>query len=138
MTHTWPEIQLTMSEVDDGLLVEQEIIGGPMLYKARGWKLTPELILFVDICIRHGLRFALQNSHPKLIYRGVDGKGAPYISFGREYGDGWLCSTLGGYGSKLPVMDLSRILIRNRTGFEQQLNDANLPYDLEGGVSKAV
>ena len=138
MKREWPEIKLTMSEIDGGVLIEQEISHDHMLYKARGWKITAQLVLFVDLCIQHGLTFAIQNSHPQPKHRGRDSDGAPYISFGREYVDGWLFSTRGGYGGALPDTILGHILIRNRARYEQRLKDATLSYSLEVGSNNHI
>jgi hypothetical protein len=88
----WPEADLQLEEVDDGLLVSQ----GERTYLARKWRLTPELCQYVNLCLEHGLRYVIrydarsgQALHPREENLNI-AKGAQYLDFSRSKYDRWV------------------------------------------------
>jgi hypothetical protein len=87
----WQKVGLELTEVPQGLLVRQEMGGQSRVYIARGFRLTADVIEFVERCMAYGLVCAIQKGHPRKGNLGEDGEGADYLSFSTKHEELWIC-----------------------------------------------
>lgn len=83
----WESIDLTISEVSDGLIITQ--CGES--YLAKHWELSNEVISVIDKAIEHGLTCLIRHSHPKKNNRlPANKRGVKYIGFSQFPEESWV------------------------------------------------
>lgn len=135
MKQNWPEIGLELVEITQGLRVRQGLNGQSLAYVARGFRLTAEILNFVELCIESGLVCAIQNNHPRKENLGEDGKGVDYLSFSKIHDELWVCCmdsrSFQGGQEKGKLVDIG---IRKQ--YSKALIDNKIPYAWETGGGK--
>jgi hypothetical protein len=82
---TWANENLSLAEVSEGLKITQN----DHEYIATGFRLTQDVITFVNACIKNGLICAIRYSHPKPSNRA---SGVKYIAFSRRPSERFVCA----------------------------------------------
>lgn len=84
----WPESDLRICDVGDGILIAQR----GRRYKARAWRLTDELVEFVDLAVHYGFDANWVDGHPSVAYMDGGKKfdiGSHHITFARSTDRRW-------------------------------------------------
>jgi len=126
-TWTWEPAQLTLTEVEAGLLIQQHEDS----YIARHWRLTPDVLSVVQLAMNFGLVCMIQNRHPQASKRGARGDGTVYMSFARRSTEYWVLTIdqNSSVTGKKPWGRLKQVLISKR--YRHALQQASIPHDVE-------
>lgn len=126
-TWTWEPVELSLTEVESGLLVQQYRDS----YIARNWRLTPDVVSTVELAVKYGLVCMIQNRHPQASKRGAKGDGTVYMSFARRSSEYWVLTIdhNSSVGGKKPWGTLQQVLINKR--YRHALQEASIPNAIE-------
>lgn len=81
-----PDLHLRVDTGPGGLVVSQ----AGRAYLARGWQLTPEVRVVVELALAAGLTQMIQDGHPRESNLLPNGSGADYLTFSDATGRGWV------------------------------------------------
>lgn len=126
-TWTFVPAQLSLTEVENGLLIRQH----DDCYIARYWRLTPDVEFIAQLAMNYGLVCMIQNRHPQTNNRGAKGDGTVYMSFARRSSEYWVLTIdqNSSVGGKKPSGILQQVLINKQ--YRHALQEASIPHDIE-------
>ncbi|MBI5376409.1 MAG: DUF91 domain-containing protein [Candidatus Schekmanbacteria bacterium] len=126
MKRIWEKYDLTIEQVDRGLLISQ----GGDAYVAKEWRLTQQVIKIIEIALQNGLVSLIQNGHPQPSKREPMGDGAEYLSFGRVPNE--LCLMVLNKNSPTNPnsrTDVKKVLFRKH--YRHVLKQSDIPFEVE-------
>lgn len=112
-----------------------EIIQNGKKYRARDWRLTPEVVEIIHIALSHGLIALWTQGCPQNRYFEGDylfGKGSHHLSFSRSHSSPWIIAVDGNATPPVP----KQVVINKR--YRDCIDRAGLPYEMETRGGKNI